>query len=238
MIQFDRQQTILKYLQKQQSATVKELARTVYASEASVRRDIETLEQEGLVKRVYGGVILSEYKNEEVPISLRDSENARIKEQIARRAADMIPDGSTVLLDSSSTTRRIVKYLGQKRDLRIITNNLAVFGELEHSHVEAYCTGGTFRRKSHDLVGPAAESYLRSVSADLVFFSSQGLSSDGEITDVSEELCSIRRVMLERAAQRIFLCDSSKLGVRRVFTLCRRTDVDEILCDVPLPWED
>lgn len=237
MIQFDRQQKILKYLTERQSATVKELSLLVYASEASVRRDIEAMEKEGYVRRVYGGVILSDYKNSEVPISLRDAENPEIKDRIAKRAAMMIPDGSTILLDSSSTTRRILKYVGQVRDLRIITNNLAAFGELEHCDAEIYCTGGTFRRCSHDFIGPAAEQYLRQVSADIVFFSSQGITEDGEITDVSEEQCSIRRAMMERAARRVFLCDSSKIGIRRVFTLCRKEDVDDIICDVPLPWE-
>lgn len=237
MIQFDRQQKILKYLTDRQSATVKELSLLVYASEASVRRDIEALEKEGYVRRVYGGVILSEYKNSEVPISLRDAENPEIKDKIARRAARLIPDGSTILLDSSSTTRRILKYIGHCRDLRIITNNLAVFGELENCDAEVYCTGGTFRRCSHDFIGPSAEQYLRQISADLVFFSSQGISLDGEITDVSEEQCSIRRTMMDRAERKIFLCDSSKIGIKRLFTLCHKDELDEIICDVPLPWE-
>jgi len=238
MIQYDRQQMLLKLIKERKSATVKELAPLVYASEASVRRDIEALEREGVVQRVYGGVVLSEYKNSEVPISLRDAEHHDVKEKIARRAAAMITDGSTILLDSSSTTRRIVKYIGHCRDLRIITSNLAVFTELGDLDVEAYCTGGTFRKKGHDFVGAAAEAYVRSVSADFVFFSSQGISEDGEITDVSEERIALRRAMMDRARRKVFLCDSSKIGIRRVFTLCRKEDVDDIICDKPLPWEE
>lgn len=237
MIQYDRQQKVLQFLKEHRSASVKELAAYVYASEASVRRDVEALEKEGFVRRVYGGVVLSEYKNSEVPISLRDAEHHDVKEKIARRAAAMIPDGSTVLLDSSSTTRRIVKYIGHCRDLRIITSNLAIFSALGDLDVEAYCTGGTFRKKGHDFVGAAAEAYVRSISADIVFFSSQGISETGEITDVSEERVALRRAMMERAKRKVFLCDSSKIGVRRVFTLCTKDDVDDIVCDVPLPWE-
>lgn len=237
MIKYDRQQKILRLMRERGSATVKELAGLVYASEASVRRDVEVLETEGFVRRVYGGVVLSDYKNSEVPISLRDAEHHDVKEKIARRAAAMIPDGSTILLDSSSTTRRIVKYIGHCRDLKIITSNLAVFTALGDLDIEAYCTGGSFRKKGHDFVGAAAEAYVRSVSADIVFFSAQGISEDGEITDVSEERVALRRAMLERSKKRIFLCDSSKIGVRRVFTLCTKDDVDEIVCDAPLPWE-
>lgn len=238
MIKFDRQQRIMRVLGERQSATVRELSGIVYASEASVRRDLEALEQQGLVRRVYGGVVLSDYRNSEVPIALRDAEHHDVKEKVARRAAMMIPDGSTVLLDSSSTTRRIVKYIGHCRDLRIVTSNLAVFTELRELDVEAYCTGGVFRKKGHDFVGPAAEAFVRSISADVVFFSAQGISVDGEITDVSEERVALRRAMLERSRRRVFLCDSSKIGVRRFFTLCTKDDVDEIVCDVKLPWEE
>lgn len=237
MIKHDRQQRILHLMRERQSATVKELSALVYASEASVRRDLEALENRGFVQRVYGGVVLSEYKNSEVPISLRDAEHHAAKEQIARRAAEMIPDGSTVLIDSSTTARRIVKYIGHCQGLRVITNHLAVFDELRDLDVEAYCTGGAFRRSGHDFVGAAAEAYVRSISADILFFSSQGISEEGEITDVSEERTALRRVMMERSRRRVFLCDASKIGVRRLFTLCTKDDVDEIISDVTLPWE-
>jgi DeoR/GlpR family transcriptional regulator of sugar metabolism len=79
-------------------------------------------------------------------------------------------------------------------------------------------------------------SFIRSISADIVFFSSQGISDDGEISDVSEEETAIRRVMLERAKYKVFLCDSSKIGVRKSFRLCSKDDVDRIICDVELPW--
>lgn len=238
MIQYERRQQILRYLEEHQSATVRELAATVFASEASVRRDLESLEEQGHVRRTYGGVLLSQYRNSVVPFDLRDAENSAAKEQIAKRAADMIPDGSTVMLDASSTARRIVKYLAGRRDLKIITNSQKLFDEPVGAGIELYCTGGAYRPQNHDFVGAGAERYLAGVTADLLFFSSQGISEDGEISDVSEEETSLRRVMLSRAKRKFFLCDASKLGVRRVFTLCYKDDLDGILCNVPLPWED
>ena len=78
---------------------------------------------------------------------------------------------------------------------------------------------------------------MRNVSADILFFSSQAISEDGEISDVSEEETSLRRVMLSRAKKKIFLCDSSKLGLEKTFRLCSKNDVDVIICDEKLPWE-
>ena len=237
MIQQIRGQQITEYLMVNKSATVKELARILHASESSVRRDIEKLEKLGLAERVHGGVILSEYKNSVVPLSLRDDENHAAKEQIAKRAAELVKDGYTILIDSSSTTWRIVKYLKNHRNLRIITNSLSVLDELAESDAEAFCTGGLFRPQNRDFVGHEAENYIRSVYADVAFISANAISQDGEISDVSAEWTALRRVMMSRAKQKFFLCDGSKIGKRKTFTLCTKDDFDAIICDVALPWE-
>jgi len=236
-MQFDRRQAILSYLQERKSATVSELARSVYASEASVRRDLEALEAEGYLNRVYGGAVLAQPANTVTPLVLRDGEHAAQKEEIAKRAAEMVKDGSTLLMDACATTRRMLKHLEHRHGLRIFTNNLHAAELMANSDAEIYLTGGLYDRKNHAFVGPAAERFLQTVSADLLFFSSQGLSESGEISDVSAIDNSLRRVMLSRAQKKIFLCDSSKIGIRRDFVLCTRHEIDTILCDEKLPWE-
>lgn len=236
-MQYERQQKILEIIGEKKTATVAELAALVFASEASVRRDVACLEQKGYVRRVYGGVVLSNYKNSVVPLDLRDGDNSSAKELIAKRAAELVFDGATVLMDASSTVRRMIKYLDGKKDLRIITNNQRIFGEADGIDAEIYCTGGIYSKKNHAFLGSAAESFVRAVHADFVFFSSQALSDDGEISDVSEQETALRRVMLEHADRKVFLCDSSKLGQRKTFTLCRSEDVDLIICDRELPSE-
>ena len=237
MIQYNRRQSILKLLEQNGSATVRQIAQAIYTSEASVRRDLEALEVDGYVRRVYGGAVLAKADNHITPVGLRDADNAAEKNLIAKRAAEMIPDGSTIILDASSTTRRILKYLDSKHGLRIFTNNLRIFEEIGSLDAQVYCTGGCYNRQNHAFVGPAAERFIGSVCADILFFSSQAISLDGEISDVSEEETALRRVMLSRAKKKVFLCDGSKIGASRDFTLCTKDDVDVILCNVPLPWE-
>jgi DeoR/GlpR family transcriptional regulator of sugar metabolism len=237
MLQFERQKSILEYIEKKKTATVGEIARAVYTSEASVRRDIARLESEGYVTRVYGGVMLAKYEGAVMPVELRDTSNSKVKDDIAKNAAAYIKSGDTVIMDASTTVFRICHYIKGIKNLKIITNNLGVFNECSNGEIKIYCTGGLYGRKNHDFLGPAAEKYLQSVNADLVFFSSQGITQDGEITDVSEEETSLRRVMLSRAAKKIFLCDSSKIGVKKIFTLCHRDEIDLNICDKKLPWE-
>lgn len=237
MISFERRQKILKYLELKKSASIKELAEFIYTSEASIRRDVEALSLDGHVKKVYGGVIIASHANDIIPVSLRDSENATAKEAVAKAAAQLVCDNSTVILDASSTVRRILKHIQGRKNLKIFTNNLSVLNEFSNDTAKIYCTGGAFNAKNNDFVGPMAEGFLRSVSADIMFFSSQGISEDGEISDVSEAETSIRKVMLSRAKYKVFLCDSGKIGVKRPFTVCTKDDVDKIICNTKLPWE-
>lgn len=237
MIGYERQQKILEYLDGRKSATIRELATALYTSEASIRRDIQALEASGFVNKIYGGVILSKYQNTVVPVGLRDGDHSTVKEELAKRAAQMIKDGDTVILDASSTVRRIVKYMGHLRNVKIITNNLSIFSECEYPDVRLYCTGGTYSPHNHAFIGPSAENYLRGISADILFFSSQGITEDGIISDVSEEESAIRRVMIEHSKKRYFLCDSSKLGVQKMFKLCHKDDLTGVICDKILPWE-
>ena len=238
MIGYERQQKILEYLERKQSATVKELSLALYTSEATVRRDIQVLSDGGLVSKLYGGVLLSKYHDKIVPVSLRDSDHSSVKEGLARRAAAMIHDGDTVIMDASSTVRRIIKYMGHLRGVKIITNNLEIFSQCDNPHVKLYCTGGTYSPHNHAFIGPSAERYVRDISADILFFSSQGISEDGIISDVSEEESSLRRMMLSHADRQFFLCDSSKLGVRKMFTLCSKDDITDVICDSALPWDN
>lgn len=235
MLQHERQQQILDYLEQCHSAKISELARKLYSSESSIRRDIASLEATGIVTRMHGGVILSQYRNEVVPADLRDSSNAARKEIIAQKAAKLIHDGDTIIFDSSSTVRRICKYIKGNKNIKIITNNIQICDELKDSAISVYCTGGEFYKKRDCFLGSYAENFLKNINADSVFFSCKGLSDDGLITDVSELEISMRKTMLKQSRNSFYLCDFSKLGAKFSFTLCGADDITEIICDEKLP---
>ena len=237
MITYERQKAILNHLESNKYSTIKELSKIVWSSESSVRRDVRALEQKGYVSQFYGGVTLTKYANDVVPVRLRDSSNVSVKDEIAKKAANYIFDGATILMDGSSTVRRFIKYIGNFKDLKIITNNHQLFAECTHPQIKLYCTGGLFNSQNNIFYGSQAEGYINNINADIVFFSSQAISEAGEISDVSEEETSLRKVMLNRAKTKIFLCDSSKLGLKKTFTLCTKDDIDVIICDKKLPWE-
>ena len=220
-----RQEEILEYLRERHFASVAELAEMLYTSQATARRDIEALKAHGAIRSVYGGVMLAEYENAPVPIFFRDRENSASKEQIAERAAALIRDNSTVIFDSSSTVRRICKHILDRQGLTVITNNLRVCDELKESDVRVICTGGTLASGRDCFIGHFAEDFIRHIKADALFFSSQGLSENGDITDTSDEETSLRRAMLTSSKKQYFLCDDSKKGKDFPFVLCNTKDL-------------
>ncbi len=234
MLKEQRQTILLNAIAESRTLTVREVAALLDTSEATARRDIKELAGEGLVNYVYGGVTaLTDRQNKIVPLQMRDPENSKIKDAIAKRAAEMIHDGASIVIDGSSTARRIIKYIGHLKNIRIITNNTRVLREINEYNpdAEVYCCGGKYSASNRVIVGSFAENYFRSIMADFLFFSSQAITDDGYITDVSEEETSLRRVMLDHAKTKVFLCDSSKFGVRKLFTLCNISDVDIVISD-------
>lgn len=239
MIQHDRRESILEYLRHYHSATVKELAAAVYTSEASVRRDIAKLEQLGKIERIYGGVLLVGHENSVVPVGVREASNSAQKEIVAKKAAALIQDGNTIILDASTTAFRICRHIWDRKHLNVITNNLRVCDALADAEgIQVFCTGGTFNGRSRCFLGANAENYLKNIHADLLFFSSQGITTDGLITDVSESEISMRKTMMQQSQKKVFLCDSTKFGLRKPFTLCHKDDVDLVVSDTELDFTE
>ena len=231
MANIKRQEEILEYLKVKHFASMAELSKMLYTSQATVRRDVEKLAALGAVKSVYGGVMLAEYENTPVPVFFRDKENSASKERIAEKAATLIRDNSTVVFDSSSTVRRMCKHIVSRKGLTVITNNLRVCDELKESDVRVICTGGTLAKGRDCFVGHFSENFIRQIKADMFFFSSQGVSDNGDVTDSSDEETALRRAMLEASKEKYFLCDKSKKGRDFPFVLCNVKDITADIYD-------
>ena len=157
---YERREKIVKYLRENHFAQITELAKIIWSSESSVRRDIKALEQQGFVNQVYGGVVLAEYSGGVVPITLRDSSNSAVKEKLAKEAAKYIKNGDTVFMDGSSTVRRIIKYIGDLHEIKLITNNHSIFSECNHPGIKLYSTGGRFISSSNIFIGNEETNYF------------------------------------------------------------------------------
>lgn len=235
MIQYERHNEILQQLEKNPSMSIRKLAAALYTSEATIRRDLKELEEQGLIRRVYGGAVLIQSPGLNAPLSTRNLEKSDIKDKIAREAAAMVRNGDTLILDASSTTQHMLKYLSTFRDLTVITNCLPIIEKLADSKIRLICTGGTYSPTDAVFTGHQTHEALCNLHADWLFFSSRGLALSGEISDSNEEETAVRRIMLKRAKKKIFLCHSDKIGESYLYHVCTHREIDEIICDKELP---
>ena len=231
MIKNERLDSIMEILTQEKYCTPNDLAKRLYVSAVTVRRDLKKLENDGLVSTCYGGVSIVTHDNRDVPLAVRENFNENIKMSLARRAARLITPGSTVFLDASSTASFIANYIETEQDVTVITNGIKALTTLSKRHIKAYCTGGKLVSNSLAFAGSIALNTIKSMNADFLFFSSQGLGSNGDITDFSESETELRLAMLERARKRYFLCDNSKVGKTFLFSVCNINKLDGVICD-------
>lgn len=231
MLQLERIQILLAYLERKNSATVKQIAKEIYMSETTVRRDLKHLEEQGLVKRSYGCAVLAKFSGKTIPFDYRRNEFKTEKHKIARLAATQIKKGETVFLDESSTSCSVVQYLKEDMDITVITNSLILASLLYEKNIRCYCTGGLLYRNTFSFLGKFAENMIKNIYADKFFYSTAGISSDGMITDKMEDTVMLNRLMIERSEKKIFLCDHSKFGKKFTFLLSDISNTDLIITD-------
>lgn len=222
----ERHEKILEILRTQRFASVRTLAESLYTSPSSIRRDLTQMQNAGLVRRNYGGVMLCDTEHTAPPVSVRLETNKQNKKKIARRAATLLRDHITVFLDGSTTAAYLAEYLAAHEGITVFTNNLQTASDLIARSVDTYCIGGHSVHGSHIVAGSYAEDMVDNLHADLFFFSSFALSDEGVISDCTAEENSLRRRMLRHADTRVFLCDSSKFHRTAAHRLCTLDEVD------------
>lgn len=231
MLKKERQNKILELVSARQYCTVDFLSKNLFVAPITIRRDLAALEAEGRLKRCYGGASIPEFQNREVPFDLRDRTNHAVKAELGKRAAALLKEGDTIFMDASSTVRHIIDYIYPEQNLTVITNSMKAMEKLRERHIRCYLTGGMLLENSFALIGNIAERTVSELYADVLFFSTQGITQDGIITDYSEAETRLRCLMMKHAKRKIYVFDSSKLGNSFMFKVCEASDVDEVVTD-------
>lgn len=227
-----RDQQVLNILKENGHTSVHTLCQTLYLSEATVRRCLADLERRGLIQRTHGGAALLENYTHAGPFRSRMLLNPAAKRQIAEKAAALVPDGSIVFLDQSSTSYFLAEKLKEKTALTVVTNNIEIAACLAQTDFHVLVSGGQLCRDARMcLVGADAHTIFQQINADFVFFSTRSLSNDGVISDCNRDEINVRRAMLQNAACRVYLCDSSKFGTSSGYVQCTLADVDVLISE-------
>ena len=229
MYNIERQNEIINILVEKKSISVNKLAKILYVSAPTVRRDLSELEQQGKVLRTHGGVILRMTAESEIPLMFREDQNSIAKQIIANKASKIVQNGSVIFLDASSTAAHIIPFLKKFSDIVVITNSPKTSMKLGENNIKNYCTGGLLLMHSIAFVGSETEKFISSINADLLFFSSRGYMSGGFITDSSVEEAAIKKAMIRNSEKSFYLCDSSKKNKKYLYNICSTEDVTGII---------
>ena len=213
----ERQKQILSLLTRQQRLSVAEIVAQFAISEATARRDLESLASQGKVQRVHGGVIAVEQAPPELPILERESEQLDEKIRIARAASDLVFDKETVFLGSGSTVLEVARHLRNRRNLTVITNSLPVLNTLVGINgITVISLGGMLRDSELSFIGHITEQALTEVRADKVIMGTRGVSLEHGLTnDYLQETLTDRAIM-KIGRKVIIVADHTK--VNRVAT--------------------
>ena len=213
----ERQKQILSLLGKQGRLSVAEIVEQFAISEATARRDLESLTSQGKAQRVHGGVIAVDQAPPEQPILQREGEQTQEKSAIGRAAADLIHDGETVFLGSGTTVLEAARHLRERRNLTVVTNSLPVLNALAGlKEVTVVSLGGELRDSELSFIGHLTEQALAELRVDKVLIGTRGLSLEHGLTNDYLPETLTDRAILKIGREVIVAADHTK--VNRVST--------------------
>lgn len=227
----EREKQILEILLKEKKVSVKQLVEMLYTSQASIRRDLASLEKQNLIKRIHGGAVLEEtaLSKNKIPFLIREYEQSSAKAIIAKKAIDLIKDDDVVFLDASTSCYYLIPFLASKRNLTVITNGVKALTKLAEYDINTISTGGTLINSCLALVGEEAYKTVKTFNADVAFFSCRGVSNDGFLTDIAPEENNIRKRMIQNSKKSYLLCASEKFGKKYFHNLCHKDEIDGVI---------
>ena len=229
----ERQKKMMEYIEANTSAQIHELAEIFHVSEATVRRDLDELDQQGVLRRTHGGAIkVDRSTSYESMYSEKIAQMTEEKQHIAERAAQLVHPGDTVILDSGTTTFYIAQALTQHENLTLITNDLYIAYQTPiHPSSTLIVTGGTRRRGRQELVGTVTESFLRKTHVDIAFIGVDGVDLLSGATNASFSEAGVKTLMISAAERSVIAVDHTKFGRVALAKVCELQDVGLLLTD-------
>jgi DeoR/GlpR family transcriptional regulator of sugar metabolism len=227
-----RRNKILELLNENKSITVQEAAQYFNVVEETIRRDLNNLEEQNLLIRTHGGAVAIDDVIQEISYDSRKKINILGKDKIGQEAAKLVESGDTIILDASTSSFFLAKYIKSKKNVTVITNAENVIHELLNCEdIEVISTGGVLRRKSMSYVGRMAEFSLQQYHANKLFFSCMGFSLVGGLTDSSGQESDMKKIMISCSQTKYFLCDNTKFNKVGYASTARADEINFLITE-------
>lgn len=231
IIPIERQQRILEIVSEKGVVRVNELSRLFDVSVMTIRRDLVTLEEQGLLQRSHGGAVSRRRFQREPYYDQKDKLNREAKEAIGRLAATLVESGETIFVNSGSTTLELFRNLPDI-ELRVVTSNAGAITSIGHGSIECVVIGGVYRPRSNSFVGAFAMQTLEQIYGSRAFIGVDGFDLNAGLTTPHPLEAEIAREMIRRTrGEVIILADSSKVGGVASFVTTGLDSVDVLITD-------
>lgn len=235
----ERRSRLIDIIRGRGFAALEELVRELGVSESTVRRDLDALEELGTARRTHGGALYSGGTPRLAEFDDRQPANWAAKRAIAARAAAVINDGETVLLDGGTTTYEVARLL-VGRSLQVVTNSLPVANLFAaEARTDLVLLGGYVSPRTGVCLGPYANELLGRLHVTTTILSAAGIAEEG-LFNAHLLLAETEQAMLRAAGRCIVVADSSKFG-RKSLTLVAGLDAIDVVVsdeDLPQPWRE
>lgn len=234
----ERQNQILHFVLRSQRISIIEVCENFSISQATARRDLETLASKGKVQRVHGGAIALTQAPPEQPILQRQDEQPQEKLRIGQAAAALVHDGETVFLGSGTTVLEAARTLRERRNLTVITNSLPVVNALAGAEgITVICLGGMLRDSELSFIGHITEQTLAEVRADKVFIGTRAISLEHGLTHEYLPETMTDRAILNAGKEIIVVADHTKFGRAATVLLAPLESIHTIVTDGQTPQD-
>lgn len=237
----ERQRTIVSLALRYDRVAVTELAQRFDVTTETIRRDLDVLDRRGILRRVHGGAVPAEnVRLVETAVADREPAFSVQKGRIAHAALRFLPtgSGSTVLIDSGTTTARFAAAMGGNQHHTVITNSVPIASQLALLGGPVQLLGGRVRGLTQATVGGETVEALARLYCDVAFLGTNGLSVGHGLSTPDSDEAAVKRVMVRAARRRVVLADSSKVGATLLVSFAALNDVEVLVTDSGLQEAD
>jgi len=227
----DRRQAIMDLLVAARAVDLDDLADRFAVSKMTIHRDLDDLEQAGLLRKVRGGATIEAGTRFESDFRIRALQDGEAKARMARAAMELVEPGMTVMINDGSMAALLAETLVEKRPLTIITNNAAVIDRMRaEPGITLIALGGVFSPKFNGFFGIVTEQALSRLRADLAFISSPAVA-EGQAFHMDDAVVRTKRAMMAAAARGCLLVNHSRFGRSALHVLADLAEFQTIITD-------
>jgi DeoR/GlpR family transcriptional regulator of sugar metabolism len=231
-----RQQLIIERLEQRGRIRISELTEQIGVSEMTIRRDLEALERDGLLKRVHGGATSAMSRSYEPMYSARSRLELGAKEAIGALAAELVRDGDTCVVDGGTTGLAVARAFHGRENITICTTSLRIAQELaDEPGIRLMIVGGVVRRGEHSIVGDLVDAAFDTLRFDVLFLTASGVALDDGITEWNLDDARVKRSAIRSARRRVLVADATKFGKVAFSRVCDLDAMDAVVTDSRVP---